>query len=192
MRISQGWFAAVGTLALVGCARPADAPLPAYQVTTPFQEQDFQQWAGAGPSSLSGQAFLKTVGGDVKTCAGSKVLLLPDNGYVEEMMANESSGSTYANMDHRLLDYIRQSMCDAQGNFAFSALPAGNWVVMTSVTWGAPHVALPGEDPAPLTGLILGIPHSPDVDEQGGELRKAVSLQSGDNRVLLTEEDQLR
>ena len=62
----------VGTVGLMGCM----TPMP-YEFTTPFSETDFGPWVGGGPANLKGQAFLRTVGGDVKTCAGAMVILFP-------------------------------------------------------------------------------------------------------------------
>jgi hypothetical protein len=72
-------------------------------MTTPFNEGDFQPWAGAGPATLHGQAFFKTVGGDVKTCAGSGVFLMPANPYGEGLATADSKGFNDANSDPRAL-----------------------------------------------------------------------------------------
>lgn len=152
---------------LAACARPP------YQIKTPFVEQDFQAWNGEGPAALSGQAFLKTVGGEVKTCAGATVVLFPANSYGREMIEAERSGrSRVANVDPRAAKYIRSAICDAQGNFAFSGLPTGAWFVETEVSWGIP------------TGSMLF-----PVDEQGGVLVQEERLVPGSNRAILTAAD---
>jgi len=150
---------------------------------------DFALWSGPGPSNLHGQAFLKTVGGDVKTCAGEDVLLLPATPYIDELLAKETAGVT-AKPDSRAVSLIRRTICDAQGNFSFSRLPAQRWYVLTKVTWGVPHIDQPGERPGPITSLLLGIPPAPSTDQQGGELFQAVPLEPGDNQVFLTDRDQ--
>ena len=129
---------------------------------------------GPGPASLHGQAFLKTVGGDVKTCAGEKVALLPATPYNNEVM-HSGANNNFENRDARADQYVRYSICDAGGNFSFSNLPAQEWMVLVSVTWGVPTV-----DP---------IFHEPEISTQGGPLLRSIKLAPGDNSVYLTGED---
>jgi hypothetical protein len=158
----------------------------ANRLQTAFSPADFAPWSGAGPATLHGQAFLRTVGGDVKTCAGSDVLLLPATPYVDEMIAKGAAGEK---ADSRALSLIRHTICDAQGNFSFAGLPAQRWYVLTKVTWGIPHIEYPGERPGLIGSLLLGIPSPPLTDEQGGELLQAVALQPGENQAFLTDRD---
>ncbi len=132
-------------------------------------------WSGRGSASLHGQAFLKTVGGDIKTCAESRVLLLPAIAYVEEFLAKKKAGISM-DEDLRLQPYIRATVCDAQGNFSFAELPDQRWYVLTSVTWGVPRVG--------------DISERIETNQQGGELVQAITLTPGDNQVLLTYRDQ--
>ena len=162
----------------------ADAAL----LTTAFNANDSAPWSGAGKSTLRGQAFLKTVGGDVKTCAGESVALVPTNPYFDELLEKWRVGVS-VNPDPRALATVRHSICDAQGNFTFTSLPTQRWYVLTSVTWGVPHIAGPGEDAGPLASALFGIPPAPTTDEQGGPLLQAVALQLGDNQVYLTDRD---
>jgi hypothetical protein len=60
-------------IALAGCAVGPVPSRQAVSMTVPFSEADFQPWAGTGGASIRGQAFLKTVGGDAKTCAGQEI-----------------------------------------------------------------------------------------------------------------------
>ena len=105
--------------------------------------------------------------GDVKTCAGARVLLLPATAYVDEMLAKKKAGIS-VDADPRLQSYTRTTVCDAQGNFSFAGLPEQRWNVLTSVTWGVPHISEPG------------------TNQQGGELMEAVTQTPGDNQVFLT------
>jgi len=182
--------ALVGVFVFAGIATPAFA-LPPYQMTTLFSVQDFQPWAGSGPANLHGQAFLKTVGGDVKTCAGEPVILMPDNPYSEEMVSADAKGFPDANVDPRVTSYLRRTICDAHGNFAFFNLPVGGWYIDTKVTWEIPHIEQPGERPGPLTSLLLGIPPPPTNDQQGGELRKSIRLEPGENQAFLIGADEV-
>jgi len=145
-------------------------------------------YVGTGPASLHGQAFLKTVVGDVKTCAGEFVYILPGMPYVEEVIKRLHDGVD-VQMDERAKSLSRQTVCDAQGNFTFTGLPAHRWVIATQVKWGVPHIEQPGENPGPI-GLLFGMHGPPAVDEQGGELMQAIDLQPGDNQAFLTSRDQ--
>jgi len=151
-------------------------------------EPQISAYAGAGPANLRGQAFLKTVGGDVKTCAGEEVLLMPVLPYFDNMIANASSGQKDLQIDQHAMSLMRKSMCDAQGNFAFTGLPAKKWYVVTLVTWGVPHIEQPGERPG-LIGLLLGFHGPPDIDKQGGGLLQTIDLHPGDNQTFLTDRD---
>jgi hypothetical protein len=155
-----------------------------YHMNTPYRDEDFLGWAGPGSASLQGQAFLKTRGGDVRTCAGNPVYLLPANAYTQEMTEAEDRGVSGIDADIRLRSLIRASRCDAQGNFAFTAVPAGLWYVVATVVWEVPHVPQPGEPP-PAVALLLNI--LPLLaDREGGELRQRMNLRPGQNEVLLT------
>ncbi len=158
-------------------------------IHTPFVLSDFASWGGDGPSSLHGQAFLKTVGGDVKTCAGERVLLLPATPYLDELLAKAKAGVS-ANADRRLMSFSHTTICDAQGNFSFARLPAQRWYVLTKVTWGVPHIDDPGDQPGPLASFLLGSSATPEMDQQGGNLIQAVALTAGDNQVFLTGRDE--
>lgn len=157
-------------------------------LNTPFDPSYFTPWGGRGAANLHGQAFLRTVGGDVKTCAGEVVLLLPATPYVDELLIKGKAGVS-VNPDPRLASLSHQTVCDAQGNFSLSQLPAQKWYVLTRVTWGVPHIESPGERPGPLTSLLLGIPAPPAVDQQGGDLMQSVELAAGDSQVILTQRD---
>ncbi|MDD9909819.1 MAG: hypothetical protein OXR62_09020 [Ahrensia sp.] len=70
--------------------------------------------------------------------------------------------------DQRFFDVVRQSKCDAQGNFEFTDLPAGEWVVVGIVRW-----------------VVSDIP-------QGSTLGTKITLSSGQQaKVLLSDTDRL-
>jgi len=141
-----------------------------YRIQTTFSGQDFQPWAGSGPAKLHGQAFLRTVGGDVKTCAGARVILAPANAFDRELIQADQAGyGVVANGDPRAGRYFRAVTCDAQGNFSFTGLPALPWVIETEVTWSIPN-----------GGVLI-----PDQKE-GGILTQEVNLAPGDNQAILS------
>jgi hypothetical protein len=157
-------------------------------IHTGYNEAEFAPWDGKGTAMIRGQAFLKTVGGDVKTCAGEDVFLLPATSYVDEFIATPNARG-HLNVDPRLTAKFRSTICDAQGNFTFASVPAQRWYIDTRVVWGVPHIEQPGERAGPIASLLLGIPPPPQIDQQGGELLKAITLQEGDNQTFLTDRD---
>lgn len=80
-------------LAAAGCVRP-------YTMQTHFDPSDATWSKQPGTASISGQAFLRTRGGDVKTCAGSKAFLAPSTPYTREAVAAWTSGR-YSKVDNR-------------------------------------------------------------------------------------------
>lgn len=127
--------------ALAGCAMPQATP---YIITQPFDESRLAWATKPGDSSIRGQAFLKTRGGDVKTCAGNAVRLLPVSPYTSEIYTaarGRLSDGGWSNRDPGLSRYVKRSTCDAQGYFSFKNLPAGEWFLQTSVLWEAPTPA---------------------------------------------------
>src|SRR6202012_3502902 len=108
--------------------------------------------------------FLKTVGGDVKTCAGEHVTLLPATTYNEEVVAAlRARHENLANRSSGPDKYSRDTICDAQGNFSFVGLPARQWIVWANVKWG--------------------VPQQYGISQQGGRLIRDVALKSGQNQI---------
>lgn len=154
--------ALVSALSLGGCAQRA------YTVQASFNP-DSVAWAQtAGDDTLTGQAFLRTVGGDVKTCAGYPVVLVPYNSYFYEVTKAFAKGySALTNKDPAAGSYARKSQCDARGDFSFSDLPTGEWIVVAEVRWGVPN----GYFVTPQGGVLFAL---------------ANTTPSGDTKVLLT------
>lgn len=73
----HAWRIGMATIAAVlgGCATPP------VDLTRTFNEDDFR-WAGVpGTATLTGQAFARTNGGDVRACAGLEIYLVPVTPY---------------------------------------------------------------------------------------------------------------
>jgi len=103
-----------------------------------FPEHEYSALEKQGTSTVTGQAFLKTRGGDVKTAAGSPVLLNPVTSYSKFAYENRFAPGGLTPIDPRLNDYLRKTTADASGRFSFKNIPAGYYFVTTSVTWEAP------------------------------------------------------
>lgn len=159
---SFGLLAAI----LAGCAPPA----PPVDLG-PVSQDDFNAWDGKGPSTIVGQAFLLTNGGDVKTCAGQQVYLVPDNNYDSRFMAAAKEGyRTNANAS-LIAANTRTTTCDANGDFEFDNVPAETWVIDTGVKWFVPEA-----DGA--------------LDPQGGGMDKTIVARPGSQKVILSSSDE--
>ena len=156
---------------LAGCA---STYVPAYPIQTPYRAEDFSAWTGPGQATIKGQAFLKTVGGDVKTCAGATVTLLPATAYNDEIFAAQKTypGRDLTNIYGEADTFNWKSTCDAQGNFEFRNVPVRAWWIKTRVEWG--------------------IPMGYSTSWQGGDLASRVNLRPGENTVYLTGKDEIR
>ena len=115
------------------------------EVATPFDTKEVSFVTRAGSAVVDGQAFLRQRGGGVVTCAGSGVALIPAGGYATEYftkafgrreggIAGPLTGAP-STVSPDFTKYVLKSQCDAGGNFAFSRVPAGEYYIMSQVTW---------------------------------------------------------
>jgi hypothetical protein len=109
------------------------------------------QWAKAeGDNTIQGSALLRTMGGEVRTCAGLAVVLIPVTRFASEHMkymygtwrsgffpAQYEGLIAFDNDDRRYYYSVLHSTCDAEGRFEFERLPKGEFYVETSVVWMA-------------------------------------------------------
>lgn len=96
-------------------------------------------YKASGSATIEGQAFLRQQGGGVVTCAGSEVLLAPATAFYRAAIVDPKFiyGATASLMSADAKALIHETMCDATGNFTFSGVAAGVWVVITDVSWVA-------------------------------------------------------
>ena len=121
----------IAAMLLVGCATPIAQSVP-------YNAADFKKYAGRGTSNITGSAFLKTRGGDVKVGAGSTVELIPRTPHTDERFAPENSNANHVSFeprDGRLAKHIRTALGDAQGNFEFTGIPAGDYILTCVIEW---------------------------------------------------------
>ena len=121
--------AIVWVLGLCGCATP-----PVKQVEQ-FNPAHFTRYDKPGTAQISGEAFLRTKGGDVKTAAGRRIYLVPLVPYTDERAKIMWERKEPEAPDPRLARYTKSTTADAQGRFSFSSLPAGSYLVYTTITW---------------------------------------------------------
>ena len=162
---------------LASCASTMPAPRYLRQATIPFNAADAAWSTRPGKNTISGSALMRTMVGDVKTCAGLLVELIPETPYARERMAisfgsgdsgyfpasNLTAPAPYPEYNRT----VRRSVCDAQGTFSFEGLPDGAYFVTASVVWNIPmrDVAL----------------------VQGGDLMQRVTVGGGEtHKIVLT------
>ena len=116
-------------LAFCGCATP-----PVKQVEA-FNEAPYARYQKPGTAQISGEAFLRTKGGDVKNAAGRRIYLVPLTPYTEERAKIMWERKEPEPADPRLARFTKSVTADTQGGFSFSALPAGSYLVYTKITW---------------------------------------------------------
>jgi hypothetical protein len=149
---------------VVAAATPATVPMQ-----TAFLISEHETFRSSGSASITGQAFLRQQGGGVVTCAGSKVVLFPATPYFREFVGHLRAGRIpEVSPTSGAGGIAKRGQCDAQGNFAFTSLPAASWLVVTEVTWIAGRYS----------------------SQQGGPLIREVAISPGQpHQVLLTDGD---
>ena len=139
------------------------------QMQTQFDYSEHKPYTQFGNNTVTGQGFLRQQGGVIVTCAGSDVYLLPATSFFREYINHIRAGKNPQQGNQIGPSYkvmIKQSQCDAQGNFAFSNIPNGSWFVMTEVKW------------------VVG------YSQQGGALLRELAVSNGETtQILLTEKD---
>jgi hypothetical protein len=145
---------------LSGCVSiPKPVNLP------PFPQAEYEKLKLDGAEKLTGQAFLKTMGGDVKVAAGSQVVLMPKTSYTDFQFATCMGPVRCNKEDMRAAKYEKVTIADAQGKFEFDNIAPGEYYVQTSVTWMRPSTY----------GLVT----------EGGALMSAASVKPGQNNTVM-------
>lgn len=105
----------------------------------PFPVAEYSQLQKTGTGKVTGQVFLKTVGGEVKFGAGSDVYLFPATSYSDFWyQTNYVSQLPIAPPDSRQMEYTKITQGDGNGNFEFTDVPPGRYYVSSKVMWQAP------------------------------------------------------
>jgi hypothetical protein len=118
-------------LTLNGCATK-------YNMIAKFDAQEFAPFAGSGSSSISGQAFLRTRGGEVRYGAGRTVTLIPKTNYSSELWNASLKGFTIDYVEPEYIKYQKRTIADGSGNFEFTNLPAGEYFIECPIFWEVP------------------------------------------------------
>jgi hypothetical protein len=95
---------------------------PYARVEIPFEGAPFQPYARTGAARISGQAIGELRGGLVE--------LIPYTGYMKARDEAIAGDKDPGPRDHRLAQYTRQCVLDAQGSYDFPGLPAGDYMLL--------------------------------------------------------------
>jgi hypothetical protein len=129
---------------------------------TPIVAADYRWSAASGSATLSGLVALSAERGAVRSCAGFNVALVPSgnqtDAYIVSAFGAKNGGYHDATVPlpippAGLHGIDRQTVCDAQGRFSFSGVPAGVYYVIGPVLWvDASRTDAP---PAVVGGLLM-------------------------------------
>ena len=97
--------------------------------------RDPRPWPGSWSSNqANGAVHLAHDGNDEDRIDGTVITLLPVTAYTREMVNRElGDGEHLAASDPRLKKYVRRTRTDAEGNFVFERVPAGEYFVTGQV-----------------------------------------------------------
>lgn len=168
----SGSVAACAVL-MASCAT-SNGPVPFYAISAAYDAE--AQVIGPGLNRIRGNAVLRTVGGEPRTCAGDVVHLVRATPYAAERALAAFGAGDRGYRDLYLGDPVfspepdhfaasmRSAICDAQGDFEFSGVEDGAYILTTTVAW---QVA--GASPAAQGGWLMQ-----RVELVGGEDRRVV------------------
>lgn len=160
----------IALLFFVGCASQNQTTLKKVMPReATFQPSEYAMYEKKGEGKISGQAFLKTRGGDVKFAAGERVILNPVTSYSTEWYTKYvKKGIQLEEPDPRAHNYTKLVTADGFGNFQFDELPPGEYYVVTNIFWEVPS------------------PSGRGLSRTGSSVGAKVSLSEGENvKVIL-------
>jgi hypothetical protein len=108
--------------------------------TAIFDEAEYAPYAGEGPSSISGEAYItRTTDSVLVKCVGCAVFLTPATHYSTEWFERHViDGQKLTQGDPRSYKYRRETTGTSEGRFAFDRLPAGDYYIACYTTWQVP------------------------------------------------------
>ncbi len=109
---------------------------PTRTIVAKFDPAEMAGCDETGTGTITGQAFLRTMIGEVRYAAGEIVLLMPATAYTRELVSDTTTAPS--NLDPRLKQYGPQTQADGEGKFEFTDLPPCTYIVITQVYWQVP------------------------------------------------------
>lgn len=125
------------SLALL-CAACATVPPPTWEPSSSQREKEYAPYNVLGTGTLTGQAFLAQVNGNVVKAAGQTVTLDPATSVGNEWWGKAGKHWIFRGLTPDSPGFAstrRSTTADAEGRFKFQDLPAGSYFVRTQVTW---------------------------------------------------------
>lgn len=126
-------------LVLAGCAPHRThvpyVPKPYFIGYSPTEIAELPQ---TGTGVVTGQVFLRTVGGDVKYGAGSRVYLYPATTYTDQFYRAHMGKTPTAVFDMRAKQAGQAMQADGTGSFRFESVPPGAYYLESEVEWFSP------------------------------------------------------
>jgi hypothetical protein len=154
-------FALAAACATAPPRQPARVP---EQAIPPGLAAEYAAYRAAGTASISGQAFLRTLGGDVRLAAGCLVTAEPATTVAVEYMKRIDLRPNWP----EAVAARRAVTADAEGRFTFEGLPAGRWLVVTEIYWQVPRSTVAGVQLQPTGGMVAAIVEVGEGERRGG------------------------
>lgn len=106
--------------------------------TAVFNPAEYEPCLKEGTATITGQAFVKTAGGDVKFAAGNIIYLNPITEYSSEFYQKAVVGGVKLEPALDAVPFPRQTVADGNGNFEFKNVPDCGYYLYTSIVWQIP------------------------------------------------------
>lgn len=157
---------------VVGTFTPPTAPAPAPIEVQGFDAAEVAYIHDVGTNRIEGNAFLRKRGGDVVTCAGEAVRLVPLGRFAKKYFRIRYIEKKPAALDvwdaPAFHDHVRTTRCESDGRFLFTRVAAGSYFIETKVSW-----------------------HVYDLGSQGGDIGYALRVRSDGttDRVVMSGDD---
>lgn len=117
---------------------PSPPVIPHREPTATLDAAAIQAAMRPGHAVVKGQAFSKTVGGDVKYGAGGEILVLPNTEYVSQCITILKMQYITTDCGKTIFPLGRVVIADGEGRFEITGLAPGDYSISTLITWGIP------------------------------------------------------
>lgn len=139
----------VMSIAALSVVVSACAAYPPRVLSNEYRAQDVAWFTSRGDNTLVGEALVRTRTGEVRTCAGLMVKLVPDSAHATERLGHfftQGDRGSYSaldlagvenfeNADPQFYDQARTAVCDSNGQFRFEDLPDGSYWIIAPISW---------------------------------------------------------
>lgn len=160
---------------LLVCLSNCATPPKFVTIKQKFDSDQARTMLAKGNNSIHGSSLIRQSGGNIVTCAGNPVVLIPSTEYaierMEHLYGDESHGYNplvqsqrivFVN-EHPLYNILtKEVLCDVQGFFKFDNIADGTFYVISEVIW------------------TVG-----KVEYQGGHIMQEVVLEGGESKEIV-------